>query len=686
MKKTTVFFALVLVLTILFSSCQKNQGGNTPDGNNGNTSVDPEATAKVVETEKTEIPEGLTENENTLKIKCEEGTNKCWKFEGQTLTFSGLSEDTICSISGNFNGAIVIDVTDSYKFELELDGVQLFTGKTSPITILSGDKVTISAKKDSKNYIYDTRAAVSSEDETSYAAAVYSKSDLDIQGKGEVTVISSHNNGIHTKDSLEIKNVTLSVTCVDNALKGNDKVEISSGSITLISKSGDGIKTTNTDISEKGNQRGKVIIGGGNVTIYAACDGIDAAYDVDVSGDAVLNIYTDKYSPYSESVESVSGENVRYVRFTSQSYNFSIKYYNSDTDYKMVNATFYKSVSGGRTTYYYYSFDKLEGYSKVQLFIYTSSQTQGSETEYKIKSDFLTWNTAYDTLALDNRYGGLSYNWANYSTTVSDGRGGTGGMGGPGGMNDGNSEKSEYSTKGIKAGNEVHISGGTIEIKAYDDAIHANNESTLENGAKATGNVLISGGTMTLFSKDDGIHGDANVTISGGKINITGCYEGVEGYTINITGGETYVVSSDDGFNSTSTSDVGMTFDGGYVNIYAGGDGIDSNSRTSYQGFVFNGGTVIVVSNTSMNSSLDTESGYAYNGGIVLAMCPANGMTSETTKCKNFSSIATKTTKSLTQGQKVTVTVDGTETVSMEMPCKLSASVIYLGSKNAKIS
>ena len=68
------------------------------------------------------------------------------------------------------------------------------------------------------------------------------------------------------------------VTAVNNAFKGNDAVDIESGNIIAISAKGDGIKTSNSSLSNKGNQKGIVTITGGNIDIYAACDGIDASY------------------------------------------------------------------------------------------------------------------------------------------------------------------------------------------------------------------------------------------------------------------------------------------------------------------------------------------------------------------------------------------------------------------------
>lgn len=653
MKK---LLSLLLVLCFLavgvLTSCGSVQDGTTggttgTDGTQQTNSTNPtnpsqsgeSQTATTVDTEKTDIPSNLPDEANTLKISCSEGTNNCWSIDGQTLTFSGLTADTVCSVSGSFNGQIVIDGGDDYKFELEMCCLTLYSGEQNPITILSGDKVTLSAKKETKNYIYDTREAVSDDDETAYSAAVYAKCDLELAGKGELTVISSNNNGIHTKDDLEVKNLTLSVTCEDNALKGNDSVSITGGILTLIAKSGDGIKTKNSDISSKGNQRGTVTISGGTVNIYAACDGIDAAYDADISGDAIVNIYTDSYSPYSE---ISAGGNTGNENFPSGNDNSGFP-------------------SGGNPG------------------MPADIGNSGTDGNGNGGGNF-GGNGGFSggSFGGNGGFGGGSFGGGSF--------GGGGRPGGQGGMNDGNNEKGDYSTKGIKADNEIHISGGTITVNSYDDAIHANGGDALENGETATGNILIGGGTLTLFTKDDGVHADGTLTVSGGKIEITGSYEGLEGTFVAVTGGDISIVSSDDGINATTTSGTGITFEGGTVYIYAGGDGIDSNSRTSYQGILFAGGNITVVSTSGGDSSIDTEQGYTYTGCTVLALCPSNGMGNEAVNCRNFSSIGTKTTLNLSQGQTVNVKVGGNTVASVTMPCRLSALAVYLGSANASFS
>lgn len=647
----------------------------------------------------------------SLTITCSEGTEKCYSFseDATTLTFSGFSADSVYAISGSFYGDIVIDASDDYQFELSLTGFTLTSYSECPLYISSGDKVTISAKKDTDNYIYDMRDEVTYDDDIS--ASVYALCDLDIQGKGNLYVKSVSNNGIHTKDDLDIKNVSLQVECEDNALKGNDSVTIQSGYIVLIARTGDGIKTTNSDVSSKGNQRGTITISGGKILIYAACDGIDASYNVDINEDTStpsVQIYTDKYSEYSEEVTATS-EDIYYIRYTSNSYKFSICYTDSDGETVWYSSSSYVTVTtstnqGGQmipggshqTTYYYYPITKPSGYTKMQVYMYSSQQTQGQSTNYTAVSDSLTVNDTYDTISVTKSSSKLNYSWTNYTTTTTNNN-----MAG-GGMSDtGNTDKGDYSTKGIKADNAITISAGDIQISSYDDGIHANCDNELENGNDPLGNVTISGGTIYVYSNDDGIHGDGTTTISGGAVTIGYSYEGIEGAVVKLSGGTTSVISSDDGVNGTETSGQSVIISGGYLYVYAGGDGVDSNtgasgtsnvggfggSSSSYNGLLISGGYSVIISTGASDSCIDTEVGYTYTGGYVLGM-DSGGMSDEATNCSNFSSVGiSKTNQSLTKGYYLTATYSNV-TVAVKLPISISgAHVVFLcGSKSASVS
>ena len=698
--------AFLLCLTMLLSGCggvvnNDSTGGST----DGGATTDPTqattgSTADLGDDNKTfgsaiedtGAYNGYFEGESKdIDVKFVSGTNKAYKLDGTTLTFTAISADTVYSISGTFKGNIVIDVGDTYKFDLELNGFSIVCDSQNPITIKSGDEVSIKAKKDTKNYIYDMRDRIDSASTTLYSGAIHSEVDLEISGKGELFVVSENNNGIHTKDDLQVKNVTLFVAAIDNSLKGNDSVEIEDANTTLIASGGDCIKTSNSDISSKGNQRGSVTLSGGTHTLYAACDGIDAAYNVVINDESTsIDIYTDKYSSYSNEV-TVNSETTHYIRFTTQKYYYSVKYYNSDTDYVWVNAEYHSAKTSGKTTYYYYSYPNMPEYTKQQFFIYEKESQMGQGEVYAGKTDYLTTNSGCDTISITSSGTRWSYYWTNYETkTQTGGFGGFGGFGGgfgggPGGMMEGNSDKGDYSTKGIKASNEIIINAGTLNIKSYDDAIHANNDTALENGASPLGNVTVNGGVITIYTNDDGIHADSLLKINSGTVNITKAYEGLEGSQVVIAGGDVSILSSDDGINATLQSGTAIEISGGNVYIYCTGDGIDSNSRASYSGIVFSGGNTVVISNSNMNSAIDSENGYAYTGGSVVAIMPNGGMSNESTHCKDLSSVGLSKKLSLSKGSYLVVGIKD-KTVTIEMPLSLTALVVVLGDSSASVS
>lgn len=196
---------------------------------------------------------------------------------------------------------------------------------------------------------------------------------------------------------------------------------------------------------------------------------------------------------------------------------------------------------------------------------------------------------------------------------------------GKGGNHPGDSSTLEASTedtpsmKGIKATGSLTFSEGTISIDSADDSIHGNS-------------VDIQKGTFSIKSTDDGIHADANVKIGGGIINISMSYEGIEGQVIDIADGTINLVSADDGFNAASqdsSSSMGggpgmmqadsscqINISGGYVQMNAEGDGVDSNGNVD-----MTDGTVIVFGPQSGgNGALDYAGKFNISGGTMLAL------------------------------------------------------------------
>jgi len=242
MKKLYALVVLVLlILLITLTSCTKTYiNKNNYTESNGSTRTISEVTAVDPEDNKEEITSDfvITGVENGVTIE-----NNIY-----TITLPGEY-----TLEGNLNnGEVIVNADEEDEVFLLLSKSIISSSADSPIKIISAKEVTIKAIEGTYNEINDNRAQKTEDNDDLGSAAIYSTCDLKIQGKGNLVVNANYNNGIHTKDDLKIKNVTMKVTAINNALKGNDSVTIESGELTLISKGGDGIKTENSDISNKG--------------------------------------------------------------------------------------------------------------------------------------------------------------------------------------------------------------------------------------------------------------------------------------------------------------------------------------------------------------------------------------------------------------------------------------------------
>ena len=157
----------------------------------------------------------------------------------------------------------------------------------------------------------------------------------------------------------------------------------------------------------------------------------------------------------------------------------------------------------------------------------------------------------------------------------------------------------DASAKGLKAGMALTIEGGIFDLNCADDTIHSN------------GNVTIMDGTFEISTGDDAVHADETGTISGGTLNIAKCCEGIEGVSVDISGGEITIVASNDGLNAANgtatvpgvgTSDGIIRISGGTVCIHASGDGLDSNGDLDVTG-----GQIYVFSDGMADAALDYD-------------------------------------------------------------------------------
>ena len=619
MKTKLLSLLLVASLLLLFlAGCslgKTGEGGVTGgDGSTGTNAVasDPLPTVEVKDAEEEKV-----EIEGDFTIT---GSESGVMLDGNVYT---ITEAGTYTLSGKLaEGRIVVTVPDDGEVTLLLSGTSITSSENAVIWATEAGKLTVKSAENTYNEITDLRDAKTEDDDTQGAGAITAFCDLNLTGKGSLVITGSYNNGVHTKDDLKIKNVTLKVTAPNNALKGNDSVTVESGDLILISTGGDGIKTENTDISSKGNQRGTVALEGGTIAIMAACDGIDASYDVTVSEGVTLSVKTANYSEYSGEVVSSSSVEMHLIVPTSaysSSYRYAAYFTKSGDDAGVwADATYDTMVRSGRTQYYALKLSIPSGYTSVTFYRFPAG-TANALTGYDAKTASVGVNTSMNAYLIKSvSSGSMTGDWVNLTSGSGGGPGG-----GPGG-GQGNTEKTTYSAKGIKADNNILISGGAISISAMDDGIHANYGDTLENGSVGQGNVTVTGGVIEIVSADDGIHADNVLSIEGGTISVVKSYEGLEANAVQIKGGTTSVQASDDGVNAAkcgpaATPSINVSGGTLLVTTATGDtDGIDSNGTyTQTGGFVLiRGGS----SSGNVSGSLDADGSVKVTGGTIVAL------------------------------------------------------------------
>ena len=601
--------AVILAMCLMTSGCGSQN--YTINSKSTDTTVTSSITAQDTNvTHADDADNYKTDITGEFSITSTDGSTITQNDSVYTITQAG--EYTVTGLLSE--GQIVVNADDNAEITIVLNGTSITCSNGSPIYIKNADNVKIKSEENTYNCIVDARAEADDNSDNSSSengnAAIYAACNLKLVGKGALSVTGNYNNGIQSKDDISIKNVTIKVNAVNNAIKGNDEVAIESGEIIAISRKGDGIKTSNSSLSTKGKQKGNVIISGGNIDIYAACDGIDAAYGVDVSGDGNLNIYTDTYSDYSE---AVAADNSGSSASSSGSPISNPDSSASNPDSSASNPS-------------------------------SSNQNQGSSSKSSSNATMMTYTTTANTDNQNNSSVGTPPDMNNAQNNGNMGNppdmnnsssnpGMKGNFGGgnraangiPGNNSSGNSSKKSYSTKGIKAESEINISGAAINISSTDDGIHANSDSgVLETGEDGKGIISISGGTITISTGDDGIHADKELNITDGYINVLTSYEGLEAITININGGQSFVYAADDGINActgdgTSTPLINIT--GGYVDVTTGSgdtDGIDSNGS-----YTQSGGMVLVKGGSSsgqVSGSIDVDGNITITGGTCVAL------------------------------------------------------------------
>ncbi len=224
-----------------------------------------------------------------------DGAETVTLVSGEDVT---IDQEGVYVISGEVSEVtIVVDAGDAAKVQLVLDGVIITNASAPAIYIESADKAFITLT-DSVN-----RMEVSGSYETaSLDSVIISKSDLTLNGTGSLEIVSAKGNGITSKDDLKITGGTYKLAVAVDGLKANDSIRIYDGAITI---------TANKDALHSENKEdtslGYIYIYNGTLDISAADDGIQGNAIVQIDG-GVININTSSEGIEGTHVQINGGE------------------------------------------------------------------------------------------------------------------------------------------------------------------------------------------------------------------------------------------------------------------------------------------------------------------------------------------------------------------------------------------
>ncbi len=187
------------------------------------------------------------------------------------------------SFSGSLDdGQIYVDTEDKTLVRLILNNTNLTCSNNAAIYVNNAEKVVLVLADGTTNTVSD--GTVYSIDEEDANAAIFSKENLTVYGKGTLIVKGNYNDGLTSKDGLIITSGSITVEAVDDGIRGKDYLVVNSGDIS-VNCGGDGLKSDN--VEDEG--RGYISINNGSFNITSGGDAIYGGKDVIVH-DGNLNL------------------------------------------------------------------------------------------------------------------------------------------------------------------------------------------------------------------------------------------------------------------------------------------------------------------------------------------------------------------------------------------------------------
>lgn len=384
----------------------------------------------------------------------------------------------------------------SYKCTISLNGLTLTNPSGAALNIANGKRIQISAKNSTVSTLTDGANG-------SQTGCIYSKGQIQFQGKGTLNVAGNTKHVIKSGDYISVKNLTLNITkAVADGINCNEYFLMESGNVSISGVGDDGIQcdldgTTSTGATtdHEDEDSGNIYLQGGTLTVSTSAAG---SKGINATGTLYIN--------------ETSGTNVITV-----------------TNIGGVDTSDSSDLAGSAC---------LKSDTAIEISGGTLTLTNSGQGGRAINSD--------GTLIISGGTIDAKAQGTNYGSSSGGGR--------PGG---GTTSSSHKYAKGVKADGNITITGGTINIYSTShEGLESKGTITISGGQvyaqasddaiNAASHLTVSGGQVCGYSTgNDGLDSNGNMYIQGGlvyaicsgtpEVGLDANTEG--GYKLYVTGG-----------------------------------------------------------------------------------------------------------------------------------------------------
>lgn len=435
---------------------------------------------------------------------------------GNTVTITAAGTYLI---SGTLSeGQIKVEANEADKVQLVLSGATVTSANSAALHVAKANKVFLTLADGSENTLA-TSGAYAASDDSAIDGAIFSRSDLTVNGGGSLAVSSAEGNGIVCKDGLVLASGSAKVTAAKHAIQVNDSARIAGGSYTLHAGT-DGIHAKN----DENSKLGYIYVAGGSLDITAESDGFDANYVLRVDG-GTITVSAGDDGLHAESDLTINGGNITVTKSN-------------------------EGLEGARVTIAGGTQDVVASDDGVNASGDPDDSDSSSDTDDDSSKNNATGSDRPGTAGSGQMTGGQE--------SPAQDQGGRGDstppqvrQDGQGGQ--GNGAPPQEGKGGMAAGADesayLLITGGTLTVKADGDGLDSNGALEVSGGE-----VYVNGPTSDDDSAID--YGDGSTaTITGGTVVALGSTGMAEGFGNSSTQGSMLISASGNAGDTVTLSD-----------------------------------------------------------------------------------------------------------------------------------